>query len=300
MSAKNNHEIVCFGETFWNILPTGNQAGGAPVNLAYHLQILGMEPAIVSRIGYDEAGKQLIEMLEEKKICTDYFQMDEHKPTGVVTAYIKDGCEVVYNFHRDVAWDGIEYMDELAELISNADYFVFGSLAVRCKKTYQTLLQLLPFANTKVLNINLQAPFYSRNKIETLLEQADVVKLSEAELELITGWFSNYKNEVDRIRLLQEKFTVKDIIVNKTKQGSIWISGNDIYEHSGFAKPSSEALESNDAFLAALLVKLWHGSTPGKALEFANATSALMLKYEEDYPVYQPSEIDALLNLGTD
>ena len=300
MAAKINHRVVCFGETLWNILPTGRQAGGAPLHIAYHLQMLGMNPAIVSRIGYDEAGKQLIEILEAKGVCTDYFQMDDYKPTGVVTTYVKDGCEVVYNIHHDAAWDGIEYMDELAELTSRANYFVFGSLATRCKKTYQTLLALLPFANTKVLNINLQAPFYSRTKIESLLLQADVVKLSEAELELITGWFSNYKNETDRIRLLQERFAVPDIIVDKEKMGSIWVSGNNVYEHSGFLKTPFEMAESSDAFLAAWLAKLYQGSAPRKALEFANAISALMASYKEPYPVYKPSEIDALLNVKTE
>ncbi len=297
MAAKIDHQVVCFGETLWNISPTGRQAGGAPLHLAYHLQMLGINPAIISRIGYDTAGKQLIEALEAKGICTDYFQMDEHKPTGVVTTSLRDGCEVVYSIHHDVAWDGIEYMEELAELTSKANFFVFGSLATRCKKTHQTLLTLLSFANTKVLNINLRAPFYSRSKIEDLLLKADILKLSEAELELITGWFSNYRNDTDRIRLLQERFAVPDIIVDKEKMGSIWVSGNTIYEHSGFVKTTSETGESGDAFLAALLAKLHEGSTPDKALEFATAICALMASYGEPYPVYKPSQIDALLNI---
>ena len=300
MNVKTNHQVVCFGETFWNLLPTGGQAGGSPVNMAYHLQMLGLNPAIISRIGYDDAGKQLIEMLETKSICTDYFQMDERKPTGMLTVYVKDDGEVLHSIHHDVAWDEIEYLNELADLISGARFFVFGSLAVRCKKTYQTLSQLLPFAKTKVLNMNLQAPFYNRTTIEVLLRQADILKLNEPELELITGWFSNYENEIDRVKLLQDKFMIKDIVVNKTKQGSIWISGNNSYEHPGFTKTLLGKAENSDAFLAALLAKMLQGALPRKALEYANATSSLLAMYPDAYAAYKPSEIDALLNLITE
>src|SRR4051795_8579093 len=142
MSYTKQYPTVCFGETLWDMLPTGKQAGGAPMNVAYHLQKLGKSPAVISKTGNDALGKQLIEALEAKNICTTYFQIDNEKPTSVVQAEIREGHEVVYSILDDVAWDYIGYSDKLVTLVSGAEYFVFGSLATRSNKTRDTLLQL--------------------------------------------------------------------------------------------------------------------------------------------------------------
>src|SRR4051812_37343574 len=144
MSNTKRYPVVCYGETLWDMLPTGKQAGGAPMNVAYHLQKLGKSPVVISKTGNDDLGKQLIETLEEKNICTTCFQVDNNKPTSVVQAEIRDGHEVVYTILKDVAWDYIEYNDELAALVGDANYFVFGSLATRSSQTRDTLLKLLP------------------------------------------------------------------------------------------------------------------------------------------------------------
>src|SRR5947208_594606 len=221
MSYTKRYPVVCFGETLWDMLPTGKQAGGAPMNVAYHLQKLGKNPAVISRTGNDDLGRQLIETLEAKNICTEYFQIDGQKPTSVVQAEIRDGHEVVYTILKDVAWDYIEYSDELAALVSNAEYFVFGSLATRSSQTRDTLLKLLPFAKNKVLDINLRPPFFNRQTIEMLLTHANIVKLNLAELELITGWFSPLTSETERIQLLKDRFDLDVVIVTCGAKGAI-------------------------------------------------------------------------------
>ena len=75
------------------------------------------------------------------------------------------------------------------------------------------MYRLLEIAKYKVLDINLRSPHYTRNIIETLLNDVSLLKLNLAELELITGWFTNYKNETDRIRMLQDKFQIPTIVV---------------------------------------------------------------------------------------
>ena len=299
MSATNYHPVVCFGEALWTIFPTGKQAGGAPVHVAYHLQKLGINPALISRIGYDDPGKELIEVLEKKGICTDYFQMDDEKPTGVSTAYVKEGCETVYTIYNEVAWDGIEYADELATLVSNAGYFVFGSLAARCKNSYQTLQKLLYAANNKVLHINLCAPFYNRVIIEYLLNQADIIKLSLPELELITGWFSNYKDERDRIKILNEKFNIPVVAVTEGKRGSVLYMNNNFYEYSDLVLQRGETTGRSEAFLAGLLFKFLQNAGPVSALEYAAATVAVTTRLEEPFPEYSKVNIDSLIDLKT-
>lgn len=294
MSDKKHYPVVCFGETLWDMLPTGKQAGGAPMNVAYHLQKLGKSPAVISKIGYDDLGKQLIETLEAKNICTEFFQMDESKPTSTVQAEIKDRHEVVYTILNNVAWDYIGYNDELATLVSNADYFVFGSLATRSRQTRDTLLKLLPFAKNKVLDINLRPPFYNRNTIEMLLTHANIVKLNLAELELITGWFSPLTSETERIQLLKDRFALDMVVVTRGAKGAIICKGDAFATCKGIPVTIADTVGSGDAFLAAIIAKTMEGTAIEEALQFANKLAAYVTTQKGACPDYNPNDINDL------
>lgn len=289
------HPVVCFGETLWDMLPAGKQAGGAPMNVAYHLQKLGKCPAVISRIGFDELGKQLIEILEAKNICTDYFQMDEEKPTSVVQAEIKGGHEMVYTILNDVAWDYIEYNDELATLVKEADYFVFGSLATRGKQTGDTLMKLLPLAKNRVLDINLRPPFYNRHTVEILLTHANMVKMNVAELELITGWFSPLYTENDRMKLLKDRFELDTIIVTRGAKGAIVNKGDAFYTCDGIPVVVEDTVGSGDSFLAAIIAKMMEGAAMEEALVFANRLAAFITTQQGACPDYALKDLDTLL-----
>jgi fructokinase len=295
MSYTKCYPVVCFGETLWDMLSTGKQAGGAPMNVAYHLQKLGKNPAVISKIGYDDLGRQLIETLEAKNICTEFFQMDESKPTSVVQAEIKDGHEVVYTILNNVAWDYIEYNDELATLVSNADYFVFGSLATRSWQTRNTLLRLLPLAKNKVLDINLRPPFYNRQTIEMLLTHANIVKLNLAELELITGWFSPLNSEAERIKLLKDRFELDFVMVTRGSKGAIICKGNEFYACKGIPVKVADTVGSGDSFLAAMTAKMMEGATMDEALHFANNLAAFVTTQKGACPDYDAGKLTDII-----
>src|SRR5450631_1348580 len=124
--AEYNYPIVCFGEILWDVLPANAVPGGAPMNVAYHLKKLGINPALITRVGLDDEGKKLIQMMERNKISTDFFQMDYELITGKVIANLEDYREVVYEIIKPVAWDNIQWDSGFETLLSNADYFVFG------------------------------------------------------------------------------------------------------------------------------------------------------------------------------
>ncbi len=84
--------IICFGEMLWDILPTGKQPGGAPMNVAVHLKNLGHNPQMISRIGRDELGKELLDFVSEKGLSIDLIQQGETHLTGVVKANVSDKC----------------------------------------------------------------------------------------------------------------------------------------------------------------------------------------------------------------
>lgn len=291
MKPDSTHSVVCFGETLWDFLPGGKQPGGAPMNVAYHLGKLGKNPAVISRVGNDELGKDLLSIMTEKNICTDYVQMDDVLPTSTVVARLKDNHEMVYDIVQGVAWDNIEYDDAASEIVENADYFVFGSLAARSARTRATLFQLLEKAKIKVLDINLRAPHYSRELIETMLSKADIVKLNEAELKLISEWFVTYVNDEEAIALLQEKFAIQTLVVTKGAEGALLKVGSQLYSHEGYQVQVADTVGSGDSFLAGVLFQLIDHIPAEHILDFANKLGAFITTQKGACPVYQLNEV---------
>ena len=289
------YKVVCFGEILWDILPNEALPGGAPMNVAYHLKKLGVEPALITRIGTDDWGKKLVSLMEQNNISSDFFQLDDTLETGKVNATINQNKEVTYEIVKPVAWDNIQWEDKLETLVSGADYFVFGSLATRSEISRDTLFRLLEIAKFKVLDINLRAPHYNRPIIEQLLDKINLLKLNQAELELITGWFTEYQSDIDRIKVLQDKFSIPNIVVTKGEHGSLFNCNGVVYSHPGYQVIVADTIGSGDSFLAALLAKLLADYTPGEALSFAGALGALIAGYNGACPDYNIEEINDLM-----
>lgn len=291
MESKINHKVVCFGEVLWDILPSGAVPGGAPMNVAYHLHKQQKNPAVITRIGNDKKGEELLQIFSDYGVCIDFFQVDYEHETGKVYAEPNEHNEVVYDIVKPAAWDFINYEDRLESLVSHAEFFVFGSLAARNNESKNTLLKLLNVAKTKVLDINLRAPHFNRRIVEELLSNADLLKLNLAELELITGWFSKYTSVKDRVNSIIERFNIRNIVVTMGGDGAIIYYNGEEFTHKGYKVKVADTVGSGDAFLAGLLGKLSEGDTPGNALEFASRTGAFVATKKGACPGYEPSEI---------
>jgi fructokinase len=289
------YPIVCFGEILWDILPDTVVPGGAPMNVAYHLRKLGIQPALITRVGLDNYGKRLIQLMERQDISTDFFQMDFELDTGKVTMTPGEGDDIHYDIIKNVAWDNIQWDDQFAPLIRQCDYFVFGSLSTRSEANREVVYRLQDLAKYRVLDINLRPPHYSRPILERLLSGTDLLKLNLGELELLTGWFSAYHSERDRIKALQHRFRIPTIIVTKGSQGSVMTMDGEFYEHPGFRVDLADTVGSGDAFLAGLLYQLSKKTPPAKAIEFASAMGALIASYSGPCPEYQVDELQKLI-----
>src|SRR5438445_11710502 len=108
--------VCCFGEILWDVLPTGKQAGGAPMNVGFHVKNLGLEVAMISRVGDDELGREITNFVKEKGCSTEWIQSDSRHPTGRVLADISNKSEVKYNILHPVAWDFIEATPEAIKI----------------------------------------------------------------------------------------------------------------------------------------------------------------------------------------
>lgn len=297
MEKKPPYPVVCYGEVLWDILPNCALPGGAPMNVAYHLTKLGCNPALITKIGVDDWGKKLISGLEEQGVCTDYFYVDYEKATGLVYAKPNEHNEVSYDIVNPSAWDEIGWNDELETLVKNAGYFVFGSLTSRNKTSRETLYRLLANANTKVLDINLRAPHFQHDTVTTLLQNADLLKMNLAELELITGWYSHYTSAADRIRLLQDKFNIPTIIVTMGGDGAMVVHQGALYQHNGYKINVADTIGSGDAFLAGFLSCLLKEKSMEEALQFASGIGAFIATQSGACPPYNTAQVEALINL---
>lgn len=156
-------------------------------------------------------------------------------------------------------------------------------------------MHLLEVARTKVLDINLRPPHFRRLDIEYLLAKADILKMNHSELELITGWFSDFKTPEDRIHLLQDRFQVETIIITMGGEGALMSHEGKIYRHSGFKVSVADTIGSGDSFLAGFLHQMLKGVSCSEALAFACGMGALIATKHGACPRYELTEIKALI-----
>jgi fructokinase len=294
-SSEMNYPVVCFGEILWDVLPHNTVPGGAPLNVAYHLRKLGLQPALISRVGLDIYGRRLIQLMEKQDMSTDFFQMDFELDTGKVTMSPGEGEEIQYEILKPVAWDNIQWDDQFVSLLQQSSYFIFGSLSARSQASRSVLYRLLELANFRVLDINLRPPHYSRTILEHLLKDLGLLKLNLAELELLTGWFSGYKLERDRILAVQDQFHIPNVVVTKGSEGAIINIEGTFYQHPGFSVEVADTVGSGDAFLAGLLYSISQGTSPPAAIEFASAMGALIASHSGPCPEYEIAELQRLI-----
>jgi fructokinase len=282
---------VCFGEVLWDILPTGAKPGGAPMNVAYHLQKQGLHTAMISRVGKDEKGEELLSVLQQNGLSTTYVQWDEVHQTGVVNATIHESNEVTYEIVHPVAWDFIVPEEGLTALVGRAQFFVYGSLASRDKTTAATLWQLVEAAQTKVVDINLRPPHFTKEGVEKLLHSADILKLNEHELPLISSWYNHLQNDQEQVKAFQDRFSIPTIIVTRGGEGAMVCQEGTIYVHPGYNVKVADTVGSGDAFLAGFLAKTKSGAGIEERLKYANALGAFIASKEGACPAYSLEEV---------
>ncbi|GAB3855044.1 carbohydrate kinase [Hymenobacter terrigena] len=286
--------IACFGEMLWDVLPTGKQPGGAPLNVAVHLRNFGLDAQLISRVGHDDLGTELLAFVESKGLSTKYVQRGETHLTGVVKANVSNTNEVTYKIVQPVAWDYIQYEPALSSLVQGAEAFVFGSLAARSPVSRETLYRLLQQAPLKVFDVNLRPPHYSRDVVQYLLRHADIVKLNHHELAEIMGWFGASPAEETALEWLAARFQLQAVCVTKGADGAALWTGGQFYRSPGRPVAVQDTIGSGDAFLAALLRGLLSHQPPADNLAFACAAGSLVATFQGATPAISESMVREL------
>ena len=277
------------------MLPDGKLPGGAPMNVAIHLQYQGLQPLVVSRVGRDDLGDKLLAYLKQKGVDSQWVQVDETQETGVVLANVSNRSEVTYDIVQPVAWDYIQLQEGLEQVVAQSDYFIYGSLAARSETSRNTLLALLKVAKGKVFDVNLRPPHYTREVLEPLLHQADILKMNHHELMEITGWHQPNTDEQTAMAFLRTHYAVKTIIVTRGENGAAVLSNEGYFEQAGYPVEVEDTIGSGDAFLATFLVQYIAGKSYPEALQRACAMGALVATQKGATPVISPEAVRQLI-----
>jgi fructokinase len=283
---------LCFGEVLWDVLPEGPQPGGAPLNVAYHLQKLGIPTSIISKVGDDENGKQLTKLMNDWGIDIRFLQADAKQETSRVLAKM-NGNEVTYDIVFPVAWDFIEEDAALFEFIKPANYLVYGSLGSRNDVSRSTLMKLLESDAIKVFDINLRPPFIGQELLKVLLTKADIVKLNQAELEMAQIIFNGpLGNEASQVKFIQTEFDISEVIITKGEFGAAYYTRERGYHMWGNEVKVADTIGSGDSFLAAFIANHYVKNQPEKILKNAIAMGAFVATKKGGCPEYQVEDYE--------
>ena len=292
MNADNlRSSVICFGEILWDVLPDGPQPGGAPLNVAYHLNKLEVDTRIISRIGNDSNGQKLEDLLNSWGINKKLIQKDLEYPTSEVIARMNNGNEVSYEIVFPVAWDFIKYEKPDDVQLKATNYVVYGSLSSRNEISRNTLFEILDGNGIKVFDINLRPPFYNKTLLEELIRRADIVKFNEAELEIAQVLFGGpFSKESDQVKYIQEKFQIPEVIVTKGEFGASYYKNDDSYHAWGVGINVKDTIGSGDSFLAAFIASHCQKIAPETIIKNAVSMGAFIATKKGGCPDYELSE----------
>ncbi|GGF30242.1 carbohydrate kinase family protein [Echinicola rosea] len=291
-----NKKAVIFGEMLWDCFPNKNLPGGAPMNVALHIQHLGIETTFISKTGHDQLGADLLSFVTKNGLDGTFIQKDNAHETSRVVVDNSDKENIKYEIVQPVAWDFMKWNTAIQEKVDEADVFVFGSLAARSEQSRNTLFRLLETNTLKVLDINIRAPHYTTGLLQQLLNKAEVLKINDDELEILTETFGLPKGEKASIEQLTKTFDLKMVCITKGAYGAMIFDGHGMHYHAGYKVTVEDTVGSGDAFLSGFIYQFLQGKQPAEILDFACALGALVATQKGGTPRYETEQIQAIQN----
>lgn len=271
--------VIGLGELLWDDFPDGRRPGGAPANVAYHAQLLGCQSLVASRVGDDDAGRELLDVLRSKGVDVSLVQLDSVLPTGRVSVQFSPSGEPDYVIHGPVAWDALEYPRELQLACRFALAICFGTLAQRDARSRETIAQCLDATHPdclRVYDINLRQSYFEREWIEASLARASILKLNASELQTlcsllgVAGDFRVACNEI------LERWSLEAVVVTRGREGCWAVTAESEWEVPGIDVEEVDPVGAGDAFTAGLIWASLQGLWWGTRLAVANRLGALV------------------------
>ena len=293
-----NAIVVGMGEALWDVLPEGKKIGGAPANFAYHVSQFGLNSRVVSAVGDDKLGMEILDNFREKKLNA----MVEIVPYPTGTVQVELDAEGVpcYDIKEGVAWDNIPYTPALEDLAKHTKAVCFGSLAQRSvvsRDTINRFIDAMPAEDTlKIFDINLRQGFYTKEILCNSFSKCNILKINDEELVTVSRMFGYPGIDLqDKCWILLAKYNLKMLILTCGVNGSyVFTPGNVSFVETPRVEVA-DTVGAGDSFTAAFVSSILSGLSIGEAHKLAVETSAYVCTQNGAMPVLPQSLKDRVI-----
>ena len=284
--------VVGMGEALWDVLPEGKKIGGAPANFAYHVSQFGLPSCVVSAVGSDPLGQEIIENFTSKGL--NHLIEEVPYPTGTVQVEIDQAGIPQYEIKENVAWDNIPYTARLEALAQRTRAVCFGSLAQRNVVSRQTINRFLDAMNHDdetlvVFDVNLRQGFYNNEILCESMPRCNILKINDEELVTVSRMFGYPGIDLqDKCWILLGKYNLKMLILTCGINGSYVFTPGSV---SFLPTPQVEVADTvgaGDSFTAAFISSILRGRSVAEAHAAAVSTSAFVCTRNGAMPLLPP------------
>ena len=285
----NNTIVVGMGEALWDMLPEGKKIGGAPANFAYHVSQFGLDSRVVSAVGEDELGVEILKNFHEKKLNCMIETVPY--PTGTVQVELDRNGVPCYDIREGVAWDNIPFTPALEGLARQTRAVCFGSLAQRSvvsRETINRFLDVMPDGEGqyKIFDINLRQGFYTKEIICGSMRKCNILKINDEELVTISRMFGYPGIDLqDKCWILLAKYNLRMLILTCGVNGSYVFTPGEVSFVETPKVEVADTVGAGDSFTAAFVASILRGLPVNEAHRLAVATSAFVCTQNGAMPV---------------
>ena len=289
-----NDMVVGMGEALWDVLPEGKKIGGAPANFAYHVSQFGLPSCVVSAVGDDALGREIVENFTSKGL--NQLIAEVPYPTGTVQVEIDQAGIPQYDIKENVAWDNIPYTDQLKSLAKRTKAVCFGSLAQRnvvSRETINRFLDAMPQSDDSlvVFDVNLRQGFYNKEILCNSMSRCNILKINDEELVTVSRMFGYPGIDLqDKCWILLGKYNLKMLILTCGINGSyVFTPGNVSFQPTPKVDVA-DTVGAGDSFTAAFISSILKGRSVQEAHSRAVRTSAYVCTKKGAMPIL-PAEL---------
>ncbi len=281
--------VVGMGEALWDVLPEGKKIGGAPANFAYHVSQFGLDSVVVSAVGDDALGTEIIENFNQKGLR--HLIETVPYPTGTVQVEIDQAGIPQYEIKENVAWDNIPYTARLENLAERTRAVCFGSLAQRnvvSRNTINRFLDAMPQDDSRliVFDVNLRQGFFNKEILCNSMTRCNILKINDEELVTVSRMFGYPGIDLqDKCWILLGKYNLKMLILTCGINGSyVFTPGNVSFQPTPKVEVA-DTVGAGDSFTAAFISSILKGLPVAEAHRRAVDTSAYVCTRQGAMPV---------------
>ncbi len=286
--------VVGMGEALWDVLPEGKKIGGAPANFAYHVSQFGLNSCVISAVGEDSLGDEIVKNFTSKGL--NHVIERVPYPTGTVQVEIDQAGIPQYDIKENVAWDNIPYTARLEAIAEHAQAVCFGSLAQRnvvSRNTINRFLDAMPKTDDAlvVFDVNLRQGFYNKDILCNSMTRCNILKINDEELVTVSRMFGYPGIDLqDKCWILLGKYNLKMLILTCGINGSyVFTPGNVSFQPTPKVQVA-DTVGAGDSFTAAFIANILLGRSVAEAHHLAVLTSAFVCTQKGAMPIL-PTEL---------